>query len=154
MQNNDDSFKAESRELIRTTEHDTDTFARLIGLEITEIGEGTCRAHMIIEEKHVNPFGTVHGGCLYTLADTTAGTAAASDLRYGPTLNGELYFAHTTAGAKELFCEARVVKNGKTIKLVDFVITDDLGRENARGTLQYYVTGKHTKEHPFFKEEK
>ena len=141
MPNNDKEL-----ERLRLEELNNDIFGRLVGLEITEIGEGTCRAHMKIEEKHVNPFGTVHGGCLYTLADTAAGTAAASDMRYGPTLNGELYFTHSTAGAKELFCEAKMVKNGKTIKLVDVVITDDLGRQNARGTLQYYVLEQEPKE--------
>ena len=137
MQNSNE----EELEQLRLEELNSDTFGRLIGLEIYEIGDGTCKARMKIEEKHVNPYGTVHGGCLYTLADTTAGTAAASDMRYGPTLNGELYFTHSTAGAKELFCEAKMVKNGKTIKLVDVVITDDRGKVNARGTLQYYVTG-------------
>ena len=43
-----------------------------------ELDEGYCKGELEVTDQHMNPLGTVHGGCLYTLADTVAGFAAAS----------------------------------------------------------------------------
>ena len=72
-----------------------------------------------MDDRHLNPLGTVHGGCLYTLADTVAGFAAASCGFEGPTLSGNMYFLRPTMGVKKLTCESRVVKNGKRIRVVE-----------------------------------
>ena len=55
-----------------------------------------------MDDRHLNPLGTVHGGCLYTLADTVAGFAAASCGFEGPTLSGNMYFLRPTMGVKKL----------------------------------------------------
>ena len=54
-----------------------DKFIELIGIKIIEADEGYCKAELKVNDRHLNPLGTVHGGCLYTLADTVAGFAAA-----------------------------------------------------------------------------
>lgn len=43
-------------------------YARLNGLVITDVWEDGARVVMEIEGKH-NPFGAVHGGAIFTLAD-------------------------------------------------------------------------------------
>ena len=107
----------------------SDTFIELIGIKIIEADEGY--------DRHLNPLGTVHGGCLYTLADTVAGFAAASCGFEGPTLSGNMYFLRPTMGVKKLTCESRVVKNGKRIRVVEATIYGDNGQEISRSLLEY-----------------
>lgn len=117
-----------------------DGFIALLGIEFIEAGKDYAVSRIKIERKHMNANGTVQGGCLYAMADSTGVASCASDNRIGPTLNGQLYFTHSTNGASEIFCRAQVVKNGRTVKIADAVITDDSGREIARGTFQYFIS--------------
>ena len=45
----------------------SDKFIELIGIKIIEADEGYCKAELEVDDRHLNPLGTVHGGCLYTL---------------------------------------------------------------------------------------
>lgn len=54
-------------------------FLDLIGLSHIEDDDG--RADQIeITPRHLNPYGTVHGGVIYSLADTSMGGVLAPDL--------------------------------------------------------------------------
>ena len=95
-----------------------DKFIELIGIKIIEADEGYCKAELKVDDRHLNPLGTVHGGCLYTLS-------------------GNMYFLRPTMGVKKLTCESRVVKNGKRIRVVEATIYGDNGQEIARSLLEY-----------------
>ena len=47
----------------------------MIGATAEEAGEGYARMSLVLEEKHTNPNGVVHGGVLSTLMDEAAGWA-------------------------------------------------------------------------------
>ena len=115
----------------------SDKFIELIGIKIIEADEGYCKAELEVDDRHLNPLGTVHGGCLYTLADTVAGFAAASCGFEGQTLSGNMYFLRPTMVVKKLTCESRVVKNGKRIRVVEATIYGDNGQEISRSLLEY-----------------
>lgn len=115
----------------------SDKFIELLGIRIVDIDEGYCRGEMPIESKHLNPLGTVHGGCLYTIADTIGGFAASSLGMPGPTLSGNMYFLKPTIGVKQLTCEAHVIKNGKRVRVSDVAIYGDNGEEIARALFEY-----------------
>lgn len=118
--------------------NDLDIFGRDAGIEITDGDIGYCRGEICVEERHLNPLGTVHGGCLYTLADTVSGFAAGScGSTAGPTLSGNMYFLRPTMGVNKLICEARVIKNGKRIRVVEATIYGDNGVEIARSVMEY-----------------
>ena len=104
-----------------------DKFIELMGIRIVEVDEGYCKGELEVTDQHMNPLGTVHGGCLYTLADTVAGFAAASCGFEGPTLSGNMYFLRPTI----------VVKNGKRIRVVEATIYGDNGQEISRSLLEY-----------------
>jgi acyl-CoA thioesterase len=58
-------------------------FADLVGFSITERSDKQCVTELTLEEKHLNPNGVVHGGVLYTLADTGMGGALMAALPEG-----------------------------------------------------------------------
>ena len=88
-----------------------------------------------------NPFGMVHGGALYTLADDAAGTAAHGDGRHYVTQHGDLHFldnrAHGTVRAT-----GRVRHRGRATVLVDVEITDGAGALLATGAFSYFCVDR------------
>ena len=58
-----------------------DKFAKLTGIKITSVGEGNAAGEMTITNDHLNGAGIIHGGAIFTLADTVF--AAASNSREG-----------------------------------------------------------------------
>lgn len=55
-----------------------DIFAQHLGIKIVEAGEGQARGEMLAEEIHLNSLGIVHGGAIFSLADTTFAAASNS----------------------------------------------------------------------------
>ncbi len=98
--------------------HKKDRFSGAAGLEILDVGRGYCKGRIRIDERHMNPLSTVHGGVLYTMADTIAGMAAATAGNPGPTVSGDMYFMRPATGCEEIFCEAKVIKRGSHINVV------------------------------------
>ncbi|NLL86305.1 MAG: PaaI family thioesterase, partial [Syntrophomonadaceae bacterium] len=45
-------------------------FFKLLSMKVCEIGLGYARVELDLEEKHLNPFGGVHGGVYSSLIDT------------------------------------------------------------------------------------
>lgn len=106
-------------------------FADLIGFSIAERGEGRCTIELELEERHQNPHGIVHGGVLYSLADTGMGGALTSLLGedeicttieikivyFRPVKSGQLK-AHTEVvnrGRKTASLETTLEAGGKTL---------------------------------------
>jgi 1,4-dihydroxy-2-naphthoyl-CoA hydrolase len=53
-----------------------DTVVGLLGIEFTEIGDGTLAARMPVDRRTVQPAGILHGGASVTLAETLGSCAA------------------------------------------------------------------------------
>jgi 1,4-dihydroxy-2-naphthoyl-CoA hydrolase len=53
-----------------------DTMFRHIGIEFTEVGDDFIKARMPVDERTVQPFGTLHGGASVALAETLGSTGA------------------------------------------------------------------------------
>ena len=58
-------------------------FVAAIGIEAETIGDGRCESSLPLREQHLQHDGVVHAGVLATMADHSAGAAAASLLRPG-----------------------------------------------------------------------
>ena len=56
----------------------SDRFSRWLGLEIEECSTGYCRLHYRITEDMINGFHTVHGGILFSAADSAFAFACNS----------------------------------------------------------------------------
>lgn len=54
----------------------THTVNGLLGIRIVEVGEDFLRAEMPVDERHVQPFGILHGGVSVVLAETVGSMAS------------------------------------------------------------------------------
>lgn len=55
-----------------------DPFARFLGIELVEVGEGTATAEVVVGENMLNAHGTTHGGVIFSLADVVFAVASNS----------------------------------------------------------------------------
>jgi len=107
-----------------------------IGMACVEIAPDFAAFEMLASRRHANPMGTVHGGILCDLADGAMGMAWASELATGETfttLELKINFLKPVWESK-LRAEARVVKRGRTIGLVECDVRDAKGDLVARVT--------------------
>lgn len=113
-------------------------FIKEVGMELTEIREGYCKGRIVLSKKHNNPMGTVHGGVIFSLADTVGGRAA---MTYGSkvvTLNSSISYLNPAVGTEYIEAEANVVRNGKTTAVYDVMIRTAEGADVAKVTNTYY----------------
>jgi uncharacterized protein (TIGR00369 family) len=101
--------------------------AKLLGLRITEVEAGRVAIEMDAGPQHHNPMGTVHGGVLCDLADAAMGMTYASTLAAGETfttLELKINFLKPVWKA-HLRAEARMIRPGRTVGLVECRVTDE-----------------------------
>lgn len=96
-------------------------FIRSLGIELTSYGEGWCETRVHGSPSLLQQHGFVHAGVLMTLADHTAGGAAASTVpedRDVITVENKVSFLRP-APNPELICRAEVLRSGKNLIFVE-----------------------------------
>ena len=114
-------------------------FGRHTGIEILQAGDGQAVGRIVLKDHHRNPIGSVHGGCLFTLMDTVAGTAFTSTGKVCTTLNAATDFLSAAITSKVLTARAHPVRQGNHIAVFDVQVTDDQDVLIARSTVTFYV---------------
>ncbi len=111
------------------------TLHNFMELELMEPDRAVYRLE--IRRESQNPYGIVHGGALYTLADDAAGVAAHSDGRQYVTQQGDLHFLDNRSRGI-IRAEGRVRRRGRSTVLVDVEIKDESGALLAAGQFSYF----------------
>lgn len=110
------------------------------GIEIVPEGDG-CFTRVCIEPKHHNPYGIVHGGLLYTMADTAAGYTAKKLTPSPVTLNSEFHCMENVPSGV-LTARPEILKAGRHILVLRVRVLAEEERLLAEGTFTYYSDGK------------
>ena len=96
-------------------------FGELIGLEFTAYGDGHSRCELRAEEELFNPHGVLHGGVIYSMADTGMGGALYSLLGENElctTVEIKIaYFAAVKSGT--LVCDTNVIQRRSRIAILE-----------------------------------
>ena len=119
---------------------DKSEYIRALGIEMLELSEEYAKGRMPFDAKYCNPFGTMHGGCLYSLADTVAGTLACNAGGNVVTVEGSLHFLEVAKDTAYVYCEANMKKCGKTLIVVDVEVKDDGGKLLDSGSYSFFRT--------------
>lgn len=124
-------------EIIKNKMYANDAFSKWLGIEITEIGEGSCELQMNVRSEMTNGFQIAHGGITYSLADSAL--AFASNSHGKKAVSIETSISHTqavhagdvlTAKAVEQHCSNKIAvyqitvtnQEGKTVALFKGVV--------------------------------
>jgi uncharacterized protein (TIGR00369 family) len=109
---------------------------KLLGLMLLQQENGHAIIEFNADQRYANPMGTLHGGVLCDLADAAMGGAYRSALAEGETFTTielKINFLRPIWRAK-LRAEARIVRAGKLLGLVECDIFDDQRRLVARAS--------------------
>ena len=93
-------------------------------IKVEEVKENYAKLSSTIEEKSLNPYGIVHGGLLFGLADTAMGIAAKTTGQNAVTINSQIDYLKPGKGSK-IIAIAEALKVGKTISVYKCNIYDE-----------------------------
>jgi len=116
-------------------------FRDMVGVTYTKVEDGYSQCVLEVDKKLLNAAGIVHGGAIYTLADSGMGAALYSLVNEDELfLTIEIsicYFKAVSSGA--LTCESRFIHRGKRIAVMEAEIKN--GEQlvaKAMGTFSIY----------------
>ena len=99
-----------------------DHFAHHLDVEMLEYGAGKARARMAIGKQHLNSAGTVHGGAIFSLADSVFSVASNSHGTLALAINVSISFFKAvrsgtlTAEAEEVSLNPKLATYLVTVK--------------------------------------
>ena len=118
----------------------SDPFSKYLGLEFLELDEKHALARIPFKDELKNPYKTMHGGVLYSLADIVAGTVSCMSGYFGVTVSGSFNYMQPGSGKEYLYCKADVVRDGAHLVVMDVAITNDEDKLIDKGTFTFFKT--------------
>ena len=126
-------------ETLKAIRNQENPFALYIGASITEISHGHAEVSLLPGNTHSNLLGTVHGGCLYALADIAAGSAVASLDCLAVTATGEYHYFSPGRKGSVIKAVAEIVKVGRTLVTTEVAIKSGDGDVLGRATFVHAI---------------
>lgn len=115
---------------------DASPYFQLLNMKLRTFDIGTSVVEILLEQRHLQPFGVVHGGVFATIIDAAAFWAVYPEVdeHVGMTsvdlkLN---YLAPAVTG--KLIAYGKRIRLGKTLGLGEATVTDENGKMLAHGT--------------------
>ena len=107
-----------------------DSWAQTAGIELIEVSPGKSKVRMRISGWHKNSHGTVHGGAIFTLADTAFALASNSHRIPAAAINAHIsYVKSATDGT--LYAEAEEFSLNPRIATYTVTVRNDEGERIA-----------------------
>lgn len=116
-------------------------FYGLISMSLVDLNQGRARVEIELAEKHLQPFGLVHGGVAATLIDTTGFWALYSGLPQDAGLTTVEIKINYLAPVKKgrLIAQGETIRLGKSLGLAQAKVEDENGNMVAHGTVTCMV---------------
>ena len=105
---------------------DQDRYAHYLGVEICQWGEGTARAKLELNKNHLNSVNTIHGGVVFSLADSAFSVASNSHGTVAVAIQVCISYFKAVSGGT-LYAEAREVSRNPKLATYMIEVTDDSG---------------------------
>ncbi|UCD82367.1 MAG: PaaI family thioesterase [Desulfobacterales bacterium] len=116
-------------------------FWALLGLELLEIRKGWATLRIPIDEKLTNAIGLVHGGAIFSVADSAVGTALVGMINRNEnisTLEMKINYMKPAKGG-ELIAEAKIIHKGNQTAVGDVEVRDEEQNLIAKGLATYAI---------------
>jgi len=116
-------------------------FIRHVGMRLQLQPGGRCTCTLAVQDFHLNGNGVVHGGVLFTLADTAMGAALHQTLEEGQlcaTIETKIaYFKPVFEG--EVVCHGQILHQGKSVASTEAsLFVDDVLVAKATGSFAIF----------------
>ena len=119
---------------------------KLLGIELLDVKKGWAKLRLPFSGELVHPYGIVHGGAIFSLADSAVAMAllglVEKDERFTTV---EMKINYVSAFKKgEIVAEARIFNKGSRIALGEVDIRNEQGHLIARSMATYMITKQDT----------
>ncbi|MEO6707215.1 MAG: hydroxyphenylacetyl-CoA thioesterase PaaI [Ginsengibacter sp.] len=101
-----------------------DLFSKWLGIKVLEIEEGYCKIKMIVRNEMLNGFGIIHGGVLFSLADSAFAFACNNRNNLSLALDTSINFIKPVVVNETLIAESKEIHNGRSTGLYHVSITN------------------------------
>jgi len=121
---------------------DKDNFSKWLGIVIDEYREGYCKLHYTIRPEMLNGFDIVHGGVIFSCADSAFAFACNSQGILSVALDVHITFIHAGKTGDIMTVTAKEIHTGNKTSFYDITTTNSNNEIVAvfKGTA--YRTGK------------
>jgi acyl-CoA thioesterase len=119
-----------------------DFYSQWLGLVIDEIREGYCRLHFVIRQDMLNGFGIVHGGVIFSAADSAFAFAGNSHGKLSMALDMSVSFIASAREGETISIEAKEIHLGNRIAFYEITGTNTQGKVVATFKGTAYRTDK------------
>ena len=109
---------------------------------VIENSEGLFILESAVTDKNTNPYGTAHGGYLFTLCDTVAGLTAATMGDYAVTMQGNINYVKPAEKDDVLTVTGNICHNGSKTKVINVNIINQNDSLICTSTFTMYATGR------------
>jgi len=111
--------------LQRMLQHDK--FTAWMGLEIDAVNTGYCKLHYTVKEDMLNGFNSIHGGVLFSAADSAFAFACNSHGLLTVALDVSISFTRAAKTGEVLTVEAKELQKGNRTGVYDVKTTNQNG---------------------------
>ena len=119
-----------------------DNFTKWLGIVVDEYRLGYCRLHYTVIDEMLNGFGTVHGGILFSAADSAFAFACNSHGKLSVALDANISFISSVKAGETLTVEAKEIHLGNKTGFYDVVTTNTSGAIVAFFKGTSYITSR------------
>lgn len=119
-----------------------DAFARMLGIEFVEGGEGTATVAMTVTRSHLNFLGGGHGGAIFALADAAFGLASNSRAAVAVGVDAHIAYSNPVSQGDRLIARASEISRAKRLAVYHVSVERADGTVVATFTGTVYVTSR------------
>jgi acyl-CoA thioesterase len=127
---------------VLNTMRKSDRFTDWLGLQIDRVDLGYCKLHYTVKHEMLNGFDYVHGGVLFSAADSAFAFACNSHGILSVALDVSITFTRPAKEGEILFVEAKELYVGSKTGLYDVLTTNSEGALVAAFKGTSFRTGK------------
>ncbi len=121
-------------------------FLKDLGVQVESAAEGRCRISAPVTPQVINPYGVLHGGVTFTLADTGMGIAVetllAPDERTATVESSIRYLLPAKSG--RITADCRVIRRSNRFAVTEAQIFDETGQVLAVAGGSFYISRSKT----------
>jgi len=121
---------------------ENDNFSKGLGIEILTVSPGYCELQMKVRDEMLNGFGIVHGGVIFSLADSALAFAANSLSPTAVTVESSISFFQKVESGAILRAAARMISSSASLGAYEVEIYKDSGKLAAKLKGTVYIMKK------------
>ncbi|PYS22406.1 MAG: PaaI family thioesterase [Acidobacteria bacterium] len=114
-------------------------YAKFLGLEMGEVGDGTARVHLDVRDELLQYHGVVHGGAIASLIDTASAFAVLTRIDLDDqitTTDLTIHYLRPISSGR-MTATARIVRGGRRLFVLSVDVSNDSGALVATAVTTY-----------------